>query len=436
MKLEATYQRRHNRENANGLAPIQLRVTLQGTRCDLATGLFCPAAYWITGAGKLTLPTEDAQHVLPDYSKQAIAALNNKLYEFRQDIEEMYNRLRRPDLRGPLVEVTVEMLREALRGPLPSKARAQAKLNQTLLQVAAAFLAAAENTPEASRLAPATLASYHTRYKALLRYLKSERATNLLAREVDIPWCRRYERWLVSEAGGFGSLAMRKQINFVQMALSFAVHEGWVPTAALHGYKFQTRAALPAVLSLPEKEVKQLVEVLPELDLPARRAVAGWLFCCYTGLSWVDYRRFCERPGSYLFAENAADGTTRYWLRMVREKMKNRKPQGFSVPLFDAAADLLIWYRGKLPHTHGVNTNLLLHRVETELGLSQPLTTKLARATFSQMRRDEGYSDEAVAAMMGDTVSVMNRHYSRVSEKRIALEIGQIGQPASFLLAA
>jgi hypothetical protein len=28
---------------------------------------------------------------------------------------------------------------------------------------------------------------------------------------------------------------------------------------------------------------------------------SGWLFCCYTGLSWVDYRRFCEAPADYLF---------------------------------------------------------------------------------------------------------------------------------------
>jgi hypothetical protein len=438
MKLEATYQRRHNRENAQGLAPINLRVTLQQVRSDLSTGLFCPAAYWPKGTNKLVLPADEAQQVLPEYSKEVVAELNNKLYEFRQDIEEMYKRLRRPDLRGPVVEVTAEMLREALRGPLPAKvkARAQANLDRPLLQVASSFLAVAEGAPESARLAPGTIASYHTRYKTLLRYLKSERTTGLLARVVDIPWCRRYERWLVSEEGGHCPLSMRKQVNFVQMALSFGVHEGWVPTVVLHGYKFQTRNIPVPILSLPIKEVQQLVEALPELDLPARRAVAGWLFCCYTGLSWVDYRRFCERPGSYLFAETGADGKTCYWLRMVRQKMKNRKPQGFSVPLFDAAADLLIWYRGKLPHTHSANINLLLHRVETELGLSQSLTTKLARSTFSQMRRDEGYSDEAVAAMMGDTVSVMNKHYSKVSEKRIALEIGHIGQPTSFLLAA
>lgn len=435
----STMQRGHKRQNASGLAPIHLRITISGQRADLSTGIFCPAAYWPKGTKQLVFPADKSSQVLPQYSAAAVTQLNDELARFKADVGEVYARLRRPDPRGPIVPVTVEQVKYAVR---PSKAPAPEPDKpapiRTLLEAAAEFLATMNATPEADRLAPATLKSYERRRNGLRRYLEIKNLTHTTVAQVDKPWARLYERWLLTPAGGHAAASMRKQVNFLQMTLSFATHEGWAGAKDLGVYKYQTKAAPPKALSLPAAEVAHLRDALPEMGLPARRAVVGWLFCCYTGLSWVDYRRFCWQPADFLFTEPSAQPghAPRYWLRMVRQKMKRRKPQGFSVPLFDPAADLLIAWKGCLPHTHGVNTNKLLHAVEQELGLSVPLTTKLARATFSQMRRDEGYSDEAVAAMMGDTVSVMNKHYSKVSERRIALEMERIDGGSPMHIAA
>jgi hypothetical protein len=428
LKLNATLQRRRNRENAAGLAPIQLRVVIRGQRCDLATGIFCPAAYWPAGARQLVLPTEPAHRILPDYSADEVARLNSELYQFKHSTFELYKRLRQPEPNGPLVEVDAAELRAVTRGGESKTAAAARMLRQPLLEVGRLFIAALQDKPEADGLAASTLKNYGYRLNVLKRYLKTAHIKDLPAAEVDVPWCRRYERWLMSEQGGFGGMAMRKQVNFLQLTLDFAVAEGWLPTKKLHGYKYQTRASIPLALSLPAEEVNRLAAALPELCDTEQRAVTGWLFCAYTGLSWVDYGHFCASPASYLFTKQPTGQgqAPTHWIRMVRQKMKKRKPQGFSAPLFDEAADLLLAWQGRLPYTTDTNTNRLLRRVVANLNLSQPLTTKLARATFSQLKRDAGYSDEAVAAMMGDSVAVMNRHYSRVSEQRIALEMGKL----------
>jgi hypothetical protein len=428
LKLNATFQRRHTRENAASLAPINLRVVINGQRCDLSTGIFCPAAYWPAGAHQLVLPTEPVQRMLPDYSAEEVARLNSELYQFKHSTFELYKRLRQPEPNGPLVEVGAAELRAVTRGGESKAAAAARIMRQPLLEVGRLFIEALQDKPDADRLTASTLKSYKYRLNVLKRYLKSVGTKNLPAAEVDVPWCRRYERWLISEQGGFGGMAMRKQVNFLQLALDFAVAEGWLPTKKLHGYKYQTRASIPMALSLPADEVARLATALPELCDTEQRAVTGWLFCSHTGLSWVDYGHFCASPGSYLFTERPTGPgqPPTYWLRMVRQKMKRRKPQGFSAPLFDDAADLLLKWQGNLPFIANQSVNTVLHLVEEKLQLSQPLTTKLARATFSQLKRDAGYSDEAVAAMMGDSVVVMNRHYSRVSEQRIALEMGKL----------
>lgn len=128
-----------------------------------------------------------------------------------------------------------------------------------------------------------------------------------------------------------------------------------------------------------------LVAVCRELHGPQRRVVVGWLFC-YTGLSWVDYRRFCEAPADYLFTEPATEPgqLPTHWIRMVRQKMKKRKPKGFSVPLFEPAAMLLLAWRGCLPHTGDVNTNKLLHQVEAHFTHTVLSAARLVRTRVAE----------------------------------------------------
>jgi hypothetical protein len=429
LKLEANLWRRHNRQDSTGLAPIILRATINGVRTELSTGVCCPAAYWPERAHYLVMPADPTQWVLPDYSAEEVARFNDELFQFKRSTSELYKRLRQPEPNGPFIEVSAGELRKVARGG-ESKLSAKARLlRRPLLEVCRLFVEMQLDKPKAERLTDSTLKNYRYRLNVLKRYLKTAGTKDMPAAEVDVPWCRRYERWLTSEQGGFGGMAMRKQINFLQLALDFAVAEGWLPTKTLHGYKYQTRASIPLALSLPADEVARLAAAIPKLCDTEQRAVVGWLFCCYTGLSWVDYGNFCASPASYLFTEPAAGPgqVPTHWLRMVRQKMKRRKPQGFSAPLFDDAADLLLKWQGNLPFIANQSVNTLLHLAEEKLQLSQPLTTKLARATFSQLKRDAGYSDEAVAAMMGDSVAVMNRHYSRVSERRLLLEMAQLG---------
>ena len=437
--MKSTLQRRHNRANASGLAPIQLRITISGVRCDLATGAFCPAAYWPVGAKKVVFPLEKDKQVLPEFSQPVVAQMNEDLAQFKRDVNEIYKRLRKPDPRGAAVPVTVAEVRAQVR-PITAKPAAPERPPHPtqLLEIASHFMASLRGMPPEVRLTESTLKSYVSRYNCLERYLKLQGELEILAKNIDMPWARRYERWLLSPEGNHEAAAMHKTVNFVQRTLSFAAAEGWISEKRLHGYEFQVRAQLPPPVSLPAAEVAMLVAVCRELHGPQRRAVVGWLFCCYTGLSWVDYRRFCETPADFLFTEPASEPGQQpaHWIRMVRQKMKKRKPKGFSVPLFEPAATLLLAWRGCLPHTGDVNTNKLLHQVEDMLRLSESLTTKLARATFSQLRRDEGYSDETVAAMMGDTVTVMNSHYSRISERRITLETLQLARRGAMHVAA
>jgi hypothetical protein len=115
-KLNAVCWLRLSRLNAAGVAPVALRVTINGVRTELTPGVACPPAYWSKELHRLVLPIEEAQHVLPDFSAEEVERLNNELYQFKLSVGEVYKRLQRPDPRGPLVAFTAADLLAEVRG--------------------------------------------------------------------------------------------------------------------------------------------------------------------------------------------------------------------------------------------------------------------------------------------------------------------------------
>jgi hypothetical protein len=223
---------------------------------------------------------------------------------------------------------------------------------------------------------------------------------------------------------------MARQVNMLQMVVAWAAIEGepGVAVNALHGYKYQAKAVPKTPRFLPTPEVAMLAEtVFVSEHLNATADM--WLFSCYTALSFVDYCRFATDPVAYLHT----DSQGQEWIRMVRQKMMKRKPEGFSVPFFPEARAIFERRRGRLPVKDNRLTNSQLKEISTELDLSLMLTFKDSRSTFAQRWRDAGVSTAVVAAMMGDEERVVNKNYSRVREQTIGNELSKLRLvPASF----
>lgn len=423
---------RKHRKDATAPVTIYLRLTLHGGRAEVATDVQVPARYWPTGSQEIVCPPPEERE--KGLGPTEVRKLNAGLLQLKADALNAYEVLRSPLKPGqPYRVVAPSQLLRALR---EAKEDAREAQRHTLLDMAQAFYDGLLAVPLSVRLQPNTLLNRRNSLRVLTRYVRKElKAAALPASIVDVPWCRQFERWCVSEKAGYSPATARMQINFLQQVLSYAVGEGWLPSPmTLHGYDFQIPlpAVTPVHLSLPEVRRLETAFWQGLFSPSVARAVAGWLFCCYTGLSWVDYRRVAARP--YEFISPGPDGVS--YLSMVRQKMLRRNPAGFSVPLccwqshgigMPPALRLLGHYEGKLPHSNRENANVLLHKAQAQLGLSTSLVCKLARPTFSQLRRDEGWSSDVVAAMMGDTVAVMNKHYSIISRQRISLELLQHG---------
>ncbi|QHJ07886.1 phage integrase SAM-like domain-containing protein [Hymenobacter busanensis] len=393
-----------------GKAPIYLRITLAG-RANLATGVWATEAEWNVDAHELR-GKSDAVKLdnagLKDWVNRANSAyLTQKALNDSPDTP--------PELKRPLTAQTIKLL---LSPKLSSRLE--------LLDLYRAFIAQQEK-PEL-RMAAKTLQGYRARLGKLETYLLYLRRPKLLATEVTLPWVRKYEEWCVNSLKHDPSTA-RKHVNTLQQVMSHGAHEGHYPASPITDYDFQYCKEPADPDFLPEADVAKLQQA----ELATRtlnEVVDAWLFCCYSGLSYIEYYRF--DPAEHLHT----DLQGRRWLRIVRQKKRWYYNEPVSIPLYAFPELLALLERNKYQLRKFSNKyfNETLKQVSAILELSKPLTVGLARHTAShRMRNVHGLPDETVADICGHSVKMMNRHYSRKREESIALAVEKLAPPAKSI---
>jgi len=153
---------------------------------------------------------------------------------------------------------------------------------------------------------------------------------------------------------------------------------------------------------LTMKELDQLRSI--ELPIKLARVRDLFIFCCFTGLSYVDMSLFdynkdvVEENGSlYIDGERLKTGTS------------------FYTPLLSPAFDVLKQCNYKLPHMSVQKYNDYLHVIETKLDLKKPLTSHIARHTYATtVCLANGIPIEVVSRMLGHKHIATTEIYAKI----------------------
>lgn len=425
MKIEYDFNmdlllwRRNNRAHpVTGKAPILLRISIKGfDRVDISTGVEAAENEWQPAGefGRLIPPRGTAK-----LQQRVYEQANDQLDAVKLRVKQVYGIMCNQGHQPSPAEIKQALRPAATVGPIRLL-----KLCEEFYEISA--------RPERA-LSPNTLANYRSRISNIRAYLDETKQSGMAAKDVSLPWGRQFARWCSDN--GHGAMSVRKQVNMLQMVLDHGAHEGKLQGNALHGFRYEHKPDLAKKRKLELADITALHNATFSHD--ALQSTADlWLFCVYTGLSLVDYTRFAQNPDAYL--QQRADGP---YIHMVRQKMKHRKPQGFWVPLFPEARQILYERRrGRLPVKANSIINKQLKIICELLGLSLPdLTHKDARSTFADRKIAEGWPPPAVAAMMGDSMQVMEERYvnagleliSREHQKRTAPPTPPVGPPLNY----
>lgn len=157
---------------------------------------------------------------------------------------------------------------------------------------------------------------------------------------------------------------------------------------------------------LTEEELMEIRNV--KLPLKEGRVRDLFVFCAYTGLSYIDSQVFdFETMTQQLNGFTYIDG----------ERVKTGN--AFFTPILPPAMEVLKKYKFQLPHITNQKANDYLHLIEDRLKINKPLTTHVARHSFATLCLSYDIPIENVARMMGHSNIRTTQVYARILKKTI-----------------
>lgn len=406
-KMKSYLWRRANRADVvTDKAPISLRIEIDGyPRAEFGTGVRASEAEWNHATQRLQplrgMSKEDVQ-----LQKSA----NAKLGQWLLQLEQAYN-----NFKSQGGDPSPADLREFLRG-----GRTRDHGRKTLLAMMEARYAFL--VEKGSR--PSTLRNMRKAINSVSAFLTRTRAVSLPAENAKRAWCRQIEQWMI--ALPLAGSTIRLYMIQLFAALEQAVDDGVLEANPTAGYRFRSQDTKPGKRHLCEAEVQRLAGWV-FTDEALRNACRAFVFCCYTGLSYVDYVRFAKNPDAYICSEPLPDGRLAKGFRLSRQKLGAKgKEQWY--PLFPEANEML----DLLPVYSSAHLNQLLKQIAAEVGLSLPdLRHKDSRSTFAQIMRDR-FELEVSTKLAGHTEAVADKFYSSDNAKILLKKLVVLGAELTY----
>jgi integrase len=389
------------RNYKGGKVPIYLRLTIEGRRVELSTQRECEPEKWNSHSGRKVGNKEDVK-VLNSY----LDALQNRAYDAHRHLVD----------HG--VQVTLEHLKSIFSGKTEKAV--------TLIDVFR------KHNEEMFALVGRdfTLSTYD-RYEAALRNVLKflqykHKAKDFPIDQIGYSFIADYAFYLKAVRHISHNTAMR-YLKYLKKMVLLCVKNGWLPRDPFFAYK------------IAFDEVDRRPLDIQELDKIAKKEFGNYrlrkvrdifLFCCYTGLAYVDVKNLSQKDIIV-----GHDGKP--WISIKRQKTGTPS----RVPLLSVPKGIIEFYRtdpacvndGRLlPVLTNQKMNSYLKEIGDVCQIERPITFHLARHTFATtITLSNDVPIETVSKMLGHKDLKTTQHYARIVDRKVSSDMAKLSERLS-----
>ena len=233
--------------------------------------------------------------------------------------------------------------------------------------------------------------------------------------ELNVEMLQKYQHYLMATRHNNNNTAV-KYIRNLGKIINVAVSRKLIQSSPVEDMKLKTEMVDKGFLT--KTELTKLSD--KEFGVARLEQVRDvFLFCCYTGLSYVDVHS--------LTANDIVEENGRLWIRKARHKTNVM----CHIPILKPAKNILDKYSssyhkdGKLlPVLSNQKMNAYLKEIAAIVNINKDLTTHLARHTFATtVTLANHVSIENVSKMLGHSNIRMTQHYARILDASIENEM-------------
>jgi site-specific recombinase XerD len=376
--------------------PIYLRVTVDGQRTELAASRKCDPDKWDALTGRATGSKADSR------------TLNAYLDDIQYKIYELQRRMSEAD-----ELITAETVKNRFVG--------KAEKARTLVAVFEDHNAKM-NSLVGQEFEKSTLQRYetclmHTKDFMQLHYNISD----IPVTKINFAFLTDFEYYLRS-VRKCGNNSAIKYIKNLGKIVRICLGNGWLTVNPYLNYKPKQKTVHREVLT--KEELERLSK--KKFTVERLRTVRDmFVFCCYTGLAYVDVHKLKRSE-----LVKGIDGNL--WIYTSRQKTDTLS----RIPVLPVALSIIRTYEDHpqcvvkdtlLPVMSNQKMNAYLKEIADLCKINKPLTFHIARHTFATtVTLNNGVPIESVAKMMGHTSIKTTQIYAKVMDHKISSDMQQL----------
>lgn len=394
MKISILFLLRRNKINAQGVCPIECRITLDKQRKPFATGLFINPDNWNAAKQKAFPPNTDNTQINTQLSliKQEInqAFLFLQVQEKNFDVDDIYRQYKGENI----------------------------KQDKTIMEMFSLHIAKQEKLIGISTTA-VSIAKFHQTRNHVKSFVKHKfNKSDFLLREMTMAFITEFEYYLKAEKR-FQQNTVHKTLQRFKQMVKIAVGLDYLDKDPFLLHK--NRKPKKQVIFLSMEELKS-IENHHFASGRLQQVADMFIFCCYTGLAYTEMASLKKsdiKPGF--------DGNK--WIFVKRQKTGKR----YEIPLLSKPEQILEKYEHTetlLPFISNQRFNSFLKEIAAIVGIEKNLTHHLARKTFaSTILLYNNIPMEIVSELLGHSeMSITQNHYAKVVKKKVSEEMTKLNR--------
>lgn len=381
-KINVLFWLKRQKQNKQGYCPIICRITINGQACDFSTRIKTKPAHW------------DVKRKKIKGNSEIISMYNAMLTDIEHKALQFYYVLQGRGGASP------DRIKDLIQGV--------EKINYTFLEVFTKHNATYQ-TKKAS----------HQAYEVRKNHFEIFLSSHLQKQDIDISQVNsslayQFEAYLQEK--GFKKNYIVKCVQALKKVLVFAHQNGWIENNNLQYFQIKKEKPGP-IIYLSTFEINQ-ISTYPYSNARLKRVADLFLFCCFTGLAFVDLVKLSKND-IYI---NPHDN--REWIKKKRQKSGTES----NLPLLQAAKAIWQKYDYKLPVLTNQKYNAYLKEIADLCRIDKKLTTHVARKTFANLCLNEwNIPIETVSKMLGHAnIGITESTYAQITDKKLSNDLKNI----------
>jgi len=388
---------RKEKQKSNGNYPIWCRITISGKMAKFNTKVEVHEAIWSVKDGRASgrsFEATKANQLLDDI----LAAINQLYHELKRErccsAELIKNEYLGINIEKPKVKMLLELFTEH---------------NERQLKLVG------------TTLTKATYSKYIQTYNLVAAYIKNEYQKDDIALNAINPmFISGFESYLLVDCKYQNNTCYKFMQRFKRI-ITMARDNGFITINPFGGHVLHWEQTKKEFLD--DDEIMRIIE--KKFSIPRLEQIKDiFLFCCFTGLSYIDAANLREEHIVKKF-----DG--KLWISTARQKSK----VSVDIPLLPIPLIILDKYKdqrvnGKLlPIPSNQKFNAYLKEIADLCAINKPLTCHIARYTFaSTITLARNIPIETVSKLLGHTKLSTTQIYARIIPKKISEDMNGLSE--------